>query len=46
VLFFRGNRQPWVAMLELADIVPTIRRGHRIEMTLNAFADLIREETP
>lgn len=45
VLFFRGNRKPWVAMLDLADV----SRFHvapgrfRVEMTLEAFAAIARE---
>jgi hypothetical protein len=43
VLFFRGNRRPWVAMVDLADIMAGLGRGHRIEMTIDAFAALWRE---
>lgn len=44
VLFFRGNRKPWVAMVDLADLVPGLRRGHRIEMSVDAFAEMAREQ--
>jgi hypothetical protein len=44
VLFYRGSRRPWVAMLDLADVAPGIRRGHRVEISLEAFADLVREQ--
>jgi hypothetical protein len=40
VLFYRGSRRPWVAMVDLADVAPSLPRGHRIEMSLEAFADL------
>lgn len=45
VLFFRQTRQPWVALVDLADIcVHGVRRGHRAQLTLEAFADIVREE--
>lgn len=44
VLFYRGNRRPWVAMVDLADIVQGLHRGHRIEMSIQAFADMAREQ--
>jgi hypothetical protein len=31
-------------MLDLADVAPGMRRGHRVEMSLEAFADLAREQ--
>jgi hypothetical protein len=46
VLFYRGNRQPWVAMVDLADVCQyEVERGrYRVTMTLEAFAAFVREE--
>lgn len=43
-LFFRGNLKPWVAMVDLADLTPGIQRGHRVQMSLEAFAAIVREQ--
>lgn len=44
VLFFRANMRPWVAMIDLADVMPGAPRGHRVEMSLEAFALVAREQ--
>lgn len=46
VLFFRANRRPWVAMVDLADVCNLeVQRGrYRVEMSLEAFAAYVREE--
>lgn len=46
VLFYRGSRRPWVAMMDLADLVIYAQRGHRVEMSLEAFALVARELLP
>jgi hypothetical protein len=46
VLFYRGSRRPWVAMVDLADLVLLPQRGHRIEMSLETFALIARESMP
>ena len=45
VLFWRGNRRPWVAMVDFVDVAALeVPRGHRVEMSLEAFASFVREE--
>lgn len=43
VLFFRASRRPWVAMIDLADVMPGMSRGHRVQLSLVAFAAVVRE---
>ena len=44
VLFYRLDRQSWMAMLSLMDLRPDLADPHQVTMFLMSWCTLVREE--